>query len=126
MAMTDDSEDNFEVALARLAISDKLIEVRKNLSELESRMYDAVDREDYAAAARLRDQARELRAKDPEALISSIRAKLDAAVKAEEYTPAAGYASQLRELKLRFLTEYRLAGRWQVERRVDTAGDRLG
>lgn len=108
----EDGDDNFEVVLSRLAPSDELQEVRRRIREVESKLQDAIDEEDYAAAARLRDEGRELSLKDPEALISSLSTQLEAAVKAERYEQAAKYTAQLRELKLRFLPEYKLAGRW--------------
>lgn len=125
MAVAEDGDDDdFEVVLSRLVRSDELLDVRRRLLQLESQLADAIDKEDYTAAARLRDEARELCSKDPEALMSSLSAQLDSAVKAERYTQAAKYASQVRLLKRRFVQEYRLAGRWVVRSKHNTIPNR--
>lgn len=106
-------DDDFRVTLSRLERFEELPELRKSVVELERLLSDAIAREDYTAAGRLRDEVRDLRSKDPEVLTSSVSAQLQAAVKGERYQEAAKYRDQLRVLG-RFRPEYQLGGSWKV------------
>jgi len=107
-------DDDFEAAFSHLATAEELPELRKRVCELESLLLKAIHEEDFAAAARLRDEARELRSKDPEALIASLHTKMLEASSAQRYNEASKYRGQMQTLQRLFLPEYRLAGSWTV------------
>jgi len=107
-------DDDFEVALSRLARSwEEIQELRKRVLRLESGLQYATDKQNFAKAALLRDELQELRSKNPDALISSLSTQMQAAVKGERFEEAARYRDQLRILK-QFLLEYQLTGFWNV------------
>lgn len=110
------SNVDFEAALSRLASYKELPELRFWARTTEKRMLHAIDTEDYAEAARLRDGLRELRSKDPTMLSSSLRAGMEAAAKDNRFEDAAMYRDQLRALK-HFQPEYNLGGTWMAKAR---------
>lgn len=119
-------DDGFEAALSRLACSvEGIRELRARAPELESLLQNAIDRQDFAAAARWRDELREVRSKDPEVLIASLSTQMQVAVEGERYNEAAQYRDKLRVLK-QFLPEYQLAGLWNVSKGVFLLGQAAG
>jgi len=107
-------DDDFEVAMPHLAHTCKEVqELRKRVIELEIRLQNSIDEQDFPAAIRLRDEIREVRSKNPETLMSSLSTQMQAAVEGERYNEAAKYRDQLRTLK-RFLPEYQLCGSWNL------------
>jgi len=118
-------DDEFDVAFARLASSAELQDLRESVLELDRLLANAIDDQDFAAAARLRDEVGDLRSKDPEGLVASTRAQLRAAVEEERYEEATKYRDRLRTLRV-FMPEYALAGAWKVREVLYTAPGLLG
>lgn len=98
----------------RLAEPEELRKLREIVLKLESQLSDAIDEEDYIAAARLRDEIREWRSFDPEVFMASLSMQIQSASKADRYKEAAKYRDQLRIVREEFLPEYRLAGTWKL------------
>lgn len=107
--MWEGGDDDFNAALSRLAPTEELPELRKTVRGLDSLISDAITEEDFAVAARLRDEVRELKSKDPAPLISSLRQSMWAAAEGEQFNEAAKYRDQLHIVN-QFLPEYQLAG----------------
>mmetsp|Transcript_127135 Transcript_127135/g.220382 ORF Transcript_127135/g.220382 Transcript_127135/m.220382 type:complete len:363 (-) Transcript_127135:229-1317(-) len=122
MRQSDKVDDDFNAALSRFAPKSELRTLRERIASLEGQMHLAVEQEDYKKAARLRDEVRELRSKDPVMLSSIVREKLDAAVEDERYTEAATYHDQILVLK-QYLPQFQLAGLWKGSYRDD--GDHI-
>jgi len=109
-------DDDFEASLSWLARScEEIQELRKMVLDMKGLLQGAIDKQDFTAAARLREEVRELRSMDPEVLISSLSTQMQLAVKDERYKEAAKYRDKLRIVK-RFLPEYQLSGLWSVSK----------
>lgn len=102
----------FENSLKQLAHADELPDLRSQTTRIVDDLANAVDKQDYAAAACLRDDLAELRARDPAAVADDLRAQLERLVKREAYDDAARLRDQLLVLR-RFQPQYQLAGLWK-------------
>eukprot|EP00873_Tetraselmis_striata_P019598 jgi/Tetstr1/439862/TSEL_028273.t1 len=76
-------------------VQDEVVEAAPSLKELAAALDDAVAKEDYTAAAVLRDQLRAAEAADP--VVSAQRA-LEASIREERYEDAARYRDLLAEI----------------------------
>ena len=72
----------------------------------------AVDEQDFAAAAMLRDDLLELRARAPAHVAQTLRTELAKKVRQERYMEAAACRDKLLVLR-RFQPQYQLAGLWK-------------
>jgi len=102
----------FESKLKHFAAAAELPALRTEAARLESEMQSAVEEQDFAAAATLRDQLSDLRQKDPAFLASNLRERLEVLVRRESYGEAATTRDQLLVLR-RFQPQYQLAGLWK-------------
>eukprot|EP00315_Gephyrocapsa_oceanica_P002923 CAMPEP_0185310850 /NCGR_PEP_ID=MMETSP1363-20130426/25627_1 /TAXON_ID=38817 /ORGANISM="Gephyrocapsa oceanica, Strain RCC1303" /LENGTH=276 /DNA_ID=CAMNT_0027908441 /DNA_START=34 /DNA_END=864 /DNA_ORIENTATION=+ len=102
----------FESKLKQFAAAAELPALRTEAARLESEMQSAVEEQDFAAAATLRDQLSDLRQKDPAFLASNLRERLEVLVRRESYGEAATTRDQLLVLR-RFQPQYQLAGLWK-------------
>ena len=102
----------FDQQIGRFASADQLGELRQQIALARQALDNAVDREDFAAAAMHRDELRELVAQDPAEAAAEVRKQLERAVKRERYDDATALQDQIRVLR-RFLPQYQLAGLWK-------------
>jgi len=134
MNMAFESFEDVEAALSDLVPlnADDLQGLRAEVSSLKRKLEDAINKEDYQEAARLRNEVGELLRKDPAVLRSSLRQSMKKAIEAEQYARASRYRDQLNILK-RYQLEFLLAGLWKGESltegeisvRIDYDGDTL-
>ena len=102
----------FESKLRHFAPAADLPALRTEAARLENDLQSAVEEQDFAAAAMLRDDISQLRQKDPAFLASNLRERLEALVRRESYGEAATTRDQLLVLR-RFQPQYQLAGLWK-------------
>lgn len=102
----------FEEMLKRFAPAAELPELRTQLAKLEQELADAIDDQNFAAAATLRDDVSEMRGQDPAVLAAELRAELHRRLQQQQFVDAARCRDQLLVLK-RFLPQYQLAGLWK-------------
>jgi len=110
--VSEDAAQSFEQRVKKFAPSEDLGEVRQQIAMARQSLENAVDGEDYVAAAMHRDDLRELIAKDPAEAAADVRKQLQEAVRRERYGEAAQWKDNLRVLR-RFLPQYQLAGLWK-------------
>lgn len=106
------TQASFEAKLERFAPASELPELRKRAARLETDLADAVHEQDFAAAAMLRDDLKEVRDQDPACLASRLRHEMDHRVRKQQFSEAASLRDQLIELRS-FLPQYQLAGLWK-------------
>lgn len=109
-AHLEDSE--FERIKANFATEEELGDIRDRLVHLDDQLESAVERQDFSAAARLRDERKDLREKDPKWLYFVLEEALKAAIREERYTDAARLRDQLLVVR-RHLPQFNLAGLWK-------------
>jgi len=102
----------FESKLRHFAPAADLPALRTEAARLENDLQSAVEEQDFAAAAMLRDDISQLRQKDPAFLASNLRERLEVLVRRESYGEAATTRDQLLVLR-RFQPQYQLAGLWK-------------
>ena len=103
---------SFEKKLKDFAPASELPELRATMLELEEHLEMAVDEQDFATAAMLRDDLLELRARDPAHVAQTLRTELEKKVRQERYMEAAACRDKLLVLR-RFQPQYQLAGLWK-------------
>lgn len=126
------ADKDFKAVLKRFAPKSDIPELREKVAELEDRLKAAVERQDFALAARLRDEIQEVGSRDSVQFASTVRARLEAAVKDERYAEAATFRDQLRAMRP-YQQEFQLAGLWvgtypdntETVVRIDYRGDIL-
>ncbi|KAL3923606.1 MAG: hypothetical protein SGPRY_004167, partial [Prymnesium sp.] len=107
------AESSFEAKLRHFAPAADLPTVRGELSKLQNKLQAAIDEQDFAAAAMIRDDIAELRSKDPAVMSSVLKEQMQQAVAKEDYEHASALRDQMLVLR-RFLPQYQLAGLWKV------------
>mmetsp|Transcript_9608 Transcript_9608/g.23846 ORF Transcript_9608/g.23846 Transcript_9608/m.23846 type:complete len:311 (+) Transcript_9608:201-1133(+) len=106
------AESSFEAKLRDFAPAAELPTVRGELVRLQNQLQAAIDEQDFAAAAMLRDDITELRNKDPAVMSSLLKEQLQDALAKEDYKQASALRDQMLVLR-RFLPQYQLAGLWK-------------
>lgn len=109
------AESSFEAKLRHFAPAADLPTVRGELSKLQNKLQAAIDEQDFAAAAMIRDDIAELRSKDPAVMSSVLKEQMQQAVEKEDYEHASALRDQMLVLR-RFLPQYQLAGLWKGAR----------
>lgn len=102
----------FAAQLEHLAKGAELAQVRERTYELEVELEAAKRREDYVAAAALRDELAPLYSADPAKVADELRRELTDLVSAERFAEAARVRDQMIVLR-RFQPQYQLAGLWK-------------
>jgi hypothetical protein len=102
----------FAAQLGRLARGVALADVRERVHALQGELEAALEREDYATAAALRDEMKPLYAADPSVVADQLRKQLAEMVQLQDFAEAARVRDQMLTLK-RFQPQYQLAGLWK-------------
>lgn len=108
----DSTLPEFDQQIGRFASAGELAELRQQMALARQALDDAIDREDFVAAATHRDELSELVAQDPVEAAAEVRKQLKRAVESEHFDDATALQDQIRVLR-RFLPQYNLAGLWK-------------
>tara|TARA_B110001452_G_scaffold228741_1_gene204330 strand:+ start:182 stop:841 length:660 start_codon:yes stop_codon:yes gene_type:complete len=108
----DAALEEFDQKIGSFAAAEELAELRQQIALARQALDDAVDNQDYVAAAIHRDELAELVAQDPAEAAAEMRKQLERAVVRERYDDATALQDQIRVLR-RFLPQYQLAGLWK-------------
>lgn len=90
---------------------DELLEIRKDVASLESKMRDAVGNGDLEMAVRFREAIVKTEARDPQARYNQLKAQYDEAVQAQDLDTMESSQDNMRLVKY-FLPQYSLEGLW--------------
>jgi len=99
-------------SLPPFAPGPELAALRAQLVELERQLDNAVSREDYVSASRLRSRIEALSPRDPQRRLAELWDSLREAVELEDYRLAARLRDETLRVK-RHLPQYQLAGLWR-------------
>lgn len=105
------AEKDFQAVLKRFAHKSDIPELREKVANLEDRLKAAVEQQDFATAASLRDTIQEVSSRDVVQFASTVRSRLEVAVRDERYVEAATFRDQLRAMRP-YQQEFQLAGLW--------------